>query len=108
MPDQTLNLLINSGVAGVFAVFAVIQTREYLKAVRNGREADNSLLTKQAEQYFGYMKEQREAFTASLLTITGEVSKLAQVISQMNEVLIRHDQAAESAIAQLVSKRKTR
>jgi hypothetical protein len=31
MPDGTLNLLINAGVAGVFAAFAVILTRDFTK-----------------------------------------------------------------------------
>ena len=102
------NLLINAGMAGVFAVFAVMQTREYLKAVHNGRAADADLLKQQSQQYLAYMGEQRESLTAAMTSITIEVTKLAGITAQMNELLIRHDQAAESAIAQLVSKRKPR
>jgi len=104
LADPTLNLLINSGVAGIFAAFAVVQTREFLKAIRHGREANDAALVKQGEQYLTYMKEQRDAFTSALTGIVFEISKLATVISAMNELLIRHDVNAEAAIRQLTQK----
>lgn len=115
--DPTLNLLINAGVAGLFAAFAIVQTRSFLKTVGEQRAASDAsivsqqvsnaqTLKEQAEQYFTFMREQREGFTLSLLGIAAQMEKLSLVTSQMNELLIRHDEHAEAAITQLVRGRR--
>lgn len=81
MEMETLNLLINAGIAGVFAVFAIVLFREFIK-----------FLDKQTASWQQFLAEQREQHNAAL-------SRLAEEIKDVGKALAIHDDRTAEYIA---------
>ena len=54
---ETYNLIINAGVAGVFAVFALVMTREFIKHIDKKNSRSSELMKHDREQRDRIMKD---------------------------------------------------
>lgn len=86
MGPEVINLLINAGIAGLFAAFALYLTRMFIAFIEKQRQDLVSLLDKERSQRDRTM----EAAQSSLNLLTQEVTKLVEAVnvleSQVREI----------------------
>lgn len=103
---ETLAPWAQFGLAGLFGLFAVVETREFLKSLKEQRTSSDAAVLAAQGANSQILQDQRKAFLEALSAITAEVAKLVEVTARMNELLIRHDESAEAAITTLVARER--
>lgn len=80
MTGEHISLLINAGIAGVFAVFAIMMLQIFIKFLDGFNKG-----------WQEFMAKERDTTTRALNDVTAELKAIAQI-------LIRHDKQAEDYI----------
>lgn len=84
MIDYTL--LINAGVAGVFAIFAIFITKEFIKFLTTQNELWRKYLDGEREQRSATMESARESMNTvatSLAELSKQIAMLTQIVTRM-------------------------
>lgn len=80
MTGEHISLLINAGIAGVFAVFAIMMLQIFIKFLDSFNKG-----------WQEFMAKERDSQARALNDVTAELKAIAQI-------LIRHDKQAEDYI----------
>jgi len=84
MSPDTISLLINAGVAGVFAVFAITIAKAFLEH-----------MNAQMISWRSELDERDDKYTKSLDVIAQSLNSNTQAIISLTTLFARHDEAAD-------------
>ncbi len=73
MPEETILTLINAGVAGVFAVFAIVLMREVIKFIGEQNQSWRAFLEDERKQRAVIMVTSQDAMNK----LTGQITELS-------------------------------
>lgn len=76
MPEQTLSLLINGGIAGIFAVFAIVLVREFIKFIREMNDS-----------WQEFLKAEREQREKIMVTANRNMTELSTQIARLTAII---------------------
>jgi hypothetical protein len=76
LPEQTLSLLINGGIAGIFAVFAIVLVREFIKFIREMNDS-----------WQEFLKAEREQREKIMVTANRNMTELSTQIARLTAII---------------------
>jgi len=97
MDGDMISLFVNAGIAGVFAIFAIILQKN-----------NSEYLNKSDERWRVYMERRDETFTASLDKVSNSLESNTRALIDNTVLLARHDESSDKFFAELgkISKEK--